>query len=231
MSDNALSPCSNPSDNLKERINNALAPVAKSASAAFKQAKANNRAYALLGTGINVFTVPSNLVTESMPPRNFLGRVPLDPLLYLDVAPQNIRYGEDVLESGMFGESRNGELVNPAFSLQDGTDKIDLCNIFLCCSYGLSELQDLPALRPLARSLDRQNLKVFVALAGHVPQTPSVRPYAAEIALVVCRDNEAEKPLFNLGDHVLRPSGYKGRGSSPYAPPMAEKVQYTRPRA
>ncbi len=208
----------------KQRINTALAQFAKNPAAAFNKAKQAGRDYALIGTGIQVFMVQSGRVADKMIERDFLGRVPLDPMLQLNVAPKDISYAPGVLESGIFGASSNGELTAPDFGLTAGSEKVDLCDIFLACAGGVSELQMLPAVTAHGGRLGRLNLKAYVALAGHIPNGHSPRPYAAELVLAVCRDNAEEPALFNLGDEWLFPSHYRGRGSSPKGKPMAGKV-------
>jgi hypothetical protein len=230
MSPSALPPdvgSANAEARLKSRINAALGILRpKEVFTALASAEDSGKAFALFGTNLKLFSVPQSKVSTEDIERTFCGEGTGEYDLWLNVAQSDIRYGEDVVESDLFGPHQNGRLTAEIFALN--REKIDLCNLFFVCARGMVDLQELPALNKLQHQLARRGLQVYTALAMKMPGEMSMKPYEAEVVLAVSKASDEQPPLFNLGPHRVMVSNYGGRQSPKPKPlsPFSPKALY-----
>lgn len=213
---------------LKSRINAALGILRpKEVFTALASAEGSGKAFALFGTNLKLFSVPQSKVDDSLVERtDYTGDGTGEYDLWLNVAQSDIRYGEDVVESDLFGPHQNGRLTAEIFALN--RDKIDLCNLFFVCARGMVDLQELPALNKLQHQHAQRGLQVYTALAMKMPGEMSMKPYEAEVVLAVSKASDEQPPLFNLGPHRVMVSNYGGRQSPEPKPllPFSPKALY-----
>lgn len=203
MSDNAL-PQHSPSSSLKDRINAALAKIDPvEAYERMCTARSMHLDYALLPLGIKLMTVRPDQVEEKSIERTCMGEGTGDYFTWLQVNRTDVRYGQDVLESGLFGPANESGLCDASFDLQ--RPDLDLCNVFFALSGGIYELQEEPGLQKLQQGItkhvhssDHLPTQAFIALVARAPEEGSMQPYRAELVLAVAETDKLDTPVFNL---------------------------------
>lgn len=203
---------------LKERVNLAFLDYEpREVFNALKHAEESQNKFLLLGTGLHLFTVDhDNVGYEHVVRQDWTGEEKKhDSDLWLNVAPENILYGADVLDSGLFGKVEDGRLTSKTFPLDQ--NPIDLCDLFFALASKMCHMQDIGALSDNKFSkISKQGYTLYTALAMHIPARASVDPCRAEIVMAVKPphpdngrlrpETNTHPPLFNLSKYHILPN-------------------------
>ncbi len=230
---------------LKERVNQAFEGYGpREVLNALGRAENSQKRFLLLGTGLHLFTVDhDNVGYEHVVWQDWTGEEKKKkPALQLNVSPGDIVYGEDVLDSGLFGRVQDGKLTSRTFPLDQ--NPLDLCDLFFALSAKMCHMQDIGVLSDNRFAAVRgRGYELYTALAMHIPGQTSVDSCCAEIVMAVRiphpdksrlrPETNTHPPLFNLSgnsvlpnqlDNKCRPALPPHKPSALYVPSLAHKL-------